>query len=155
MLSELISSFEYTVDFMERQVADLSDEDIVSQPPGAPNHAAWTLGHITFSCQEMASELGVERWLPDDWESRFGYGSSPAPQSSREPSKAALLAALKKASRRLGDALRHLDEETLAKPLPDEGDPQPFPTMGHVLLQVVAAHTAYHAGFAGLITNSS
>ena len=101
MLSELVSSLAYTVDYMEKQVADLSDQEIFSQPPGAPNHAAWTLGHITFSCQEMATELGMERWLTGDWESQFGYGSVSASKSSPRLSKAVLLASLRKASSRL------------------------------------------------------
>ena len=84
MLEELVSSLRYTVDFVEKQVADLTDEEIFLQPSGAPNHAAWTLGHIAFSCHEIACDLGVERWLPDDWESRFGYGSSPARERTRE-----------------------------------------------------------------------
>ncbi len=127
MLSELIGSFEYTVNFIEKQVADLSDEDIVSQPPGAPNHAAWTLGHIIFSCQEIAGELGVERWLPSDWESRFGYGSVPAAEASPRSSKSALLGSLREASKRLRDAMRRLDEKALASPLPDADADTWFP----------------------------
>jgi uncharacterized damage-inducible protein DinB len=146
MLSELIGSFEYTVDFIERQVADLSDEDIVLQPPGAPNHAAWTLGHVIFSCHEIAGELGVERWLPGDWESRFGYGSVPAAEASPQFEKAALLTSLREARTRLQDAMTGLDEQALASPLPDADAQTSFPTMGHVLLHVVAGHTAYHAG---------
>lgn len=146
MLSELIGSFEYTVDFIAKQVADLTDEDLVSQPPGAPNHAAWTLGHVIFSCHEVAGELGVERWLPSEWESRFGYGSAPAPQASPQPGRVALLASLNEARTRLRDALRSADERALASPLPDADAGTYFPTMGHVLLQVVAGHTAYHAG---------
>ncbi|OHB80506.1 MAG: hypothetical protein A2W31_00740 [Planctomycetes bacterium RBG_16_64_10] len=64
--------FERTVAFIQESVADLSDEDIVLQPPGMPNHAAWTLGHVIHSCQAMAGELGVAPWLPSDWESQFG-----------------------------------------------------------------------------------
>ena len=146
MVLELISSFAYTVDFIERQVADLSDEDMVSQPPGAPNHAAWALGHITFSCHEIAGELGIERWLPGDWESRFGYGSVPASQASLRFSKSALLASLREASIRLREAVSRLDEKALASPLPNANARKLFPTTGHWLLQVVAGHTAFHAG---------
>ena len=73
MVPELIECFERTVAFLQASMADLSDEDIVLQPPGVPNHAAWTLGHVIHSCQAMAGELGVEPWLPREWESQFGY----------------------------------------------------------------------------------
>jgi len=146
MLPELVFSFEHTIAYIENQVSDLSDQDMALQPAGVPNHPAWTLGHIIHSCQAMAGELGVEPWLPGDWESRFGYGSVPAPGVLEPLDKATLLAALAEASRRLRTALSRLDERTLADPLPDEKSHEVFPTKGHALLQVVAVHTAFHAG---------
>ena len=146
MIPELVSCFERTVAFLQDSVADLADEDLVLQPPGVPNHAAWTLGHVIHSCQAMAGELGAEPWLPGDWESQFGYGSSPTAVVSQYPSKAALLAALAEASRRLRTALLAMDQTALAEPLPDERVREMLPTKGHALLQVIAAHTAYHAG---------
>lgn len=146
MIPELAACFERTVAFMRESVADLSDEDIVLQPPGVPNHAAWTLGHIIYSCQAMAAELGVEPWLPGDWESQFGYGSSPTAVATQRPAKAALLAALAEASHRLQRALSEMNETALAEPLPDLKAREILPTKGHAMLQVVAAHTAYHAG---------
>jgi uncharacterized damage-inducible protein DinB len=94
----------------------------------------------------MAGELGVEPWLPEDWESRFGYGSSPTAVVSQYPGKAALLAGLGEASQRLRTALLGMDQAALAEPLPDEQVREMLPTKGHALLQIVAAHTAYHAG---------
>jgi len=147
MIGELVSCFDRSVAFMRDLVADLSDEEMILQPAGVPNHAVWTLGHVIHSCQAIAGELGVRPWLPDDWESHFGYGSSPdklpAPQ---HPWKPALLAALADASDRLRAALLAIDESGLAEPLPDENAREVLPTVGHALLQVVAAHTAFHAG---------
>jgi len=146
MVPEIVACFERSVAFMQESVTDLSDEDLVLQPPGVPNHAAWTLGHVIHSCQAMAGELGVQPWLPTEWESRFGYGSSPTAVVPQCPSKAALLAALAEASDRLRTALLRLDETALAEPLPDEKVRELLPTKGHAILQVVAAHTAFHAG---------
>jgi len=146
MVPELVGCFERTVAYLRESVADLSDEDIVLEPPGVPNHAAWTLGHVIHSCEAMAGELGVEPWLPRDWESHFGYGSSPTAVTAQHPTKAALLAALAEASQRLCTALRAVDEAALTEPLPDETVRAMLPTKGHALLQVVAAHTAFHAG---------
>jgi uncharacterized damage-inducible protein DinB len=146
MIPELVSCFDRTVAFMQESVADLAEEDIVLQPPGVPNHAAWTLGHVIHSCQAMAGELGVEPWLPRDWGSQFGYGSSPTAVVSQYSSKAALLAAMGEASHRLRTALLGMDDTALAEPLPDETVRDILPTKGHAILQVVAAHTAYHAG---------
>lgn len=146
MIPELVATFDRTIAFMQEQVADLSDEEMVRQPAGVPNHAAWTLGHVSYSCQEMAAELGVERWLPPDWESNFSYGSSPGSVNPRYATRPILLASLRDAGERLRIALLQIDERTLAKPLPDEKVREIMPTIGHALLQVVAAHTAFHAG---------
>ena len=65
---------------------------------------------------------------------------------SHDPSKAELLAAFADAGQRFRTALLGMDPATLAEPLPDERARGLFPTKGHALLQIVAAHTAYHAG---------
>jgi uncharacterized damage-inducible protein DinB len=146
MVRELLGCFDRTLTFMREAVADLSDEEMILQPPGVPNHAAWTLGHIIYSCQAIAGELGTQPWLPGDWESHFAYGSSPGPVASPRSCKAALLAALADANDRLRAAVLGLDERALAAPLPDRRARETLPTVGDALLQVLAAHTAYHAG---------
>ena len=142
MVTELIHSFETTLKFMQESVADLSERQMVEQPTGVPNHGIWTLGHITLSCQGIAVELGAEPWLPDNWESDFGYGSTPSSDLSRYPRKPEMLTLLADAANRMRETLLATNESVLRQSLPDEA----FPTMGHLLLQIVVAHTAYHAG---------
>lgn len=142
MLNELLHTFDATVKYIKASVADLSERQMVEQPAGVPNHAAWTLGHVIHSCQGIAVELGAEAWLPDDWEATYGYGSTPCPDVRRCPRKDELLALLADGASRLRQALLATDETLLRRELPDET----LPTMAHLLLQVVVAHTAYHAG---------
>ena len=142
MTTELVHTLESTLKFVEQSVADLSECQMVEQPTGVPNHGTWTLGHIIYSCQGVAAELGVEPWLPEDWESTFGYGSTPSSDLSRYRAKSEMLAVLADSARRLGHALLAADESVLSRSLPDET----LPTMRHLLSQVVVGHTAYHAG---------
>jgi hypothetical protein len=142
MIAELIQTFDNTLTFITRCVDDLSEQQMVEQPPEVPNHATWTLGHMIFSCQGVAVELGVKPWLPDDWESRFGYGSTPVPDATHYPKKSEMLSLLSDASACLRDTLLAVDQSVLDRSLPDET----MPTMRHVLMQVVAGHSAYHAG---------
>lgn len=142
MIRELVRAFDYSLAYIQQSVADLADDELVAQPAGAPNHAMWTLGHISGSCQGVAEELGVRPWLPADWEATFGYGSTPSADRSRYPAKAEMVAQLADAASRLRETLLATDESVLDKPWPDEA----LPTLGQVLLQVVVAHTAYHAG---------
>ena len=142
MITELVDTFETTLKFIKQSIADLSDSEMVEQPTGVPNHGMWTLGHIIYSCQGIAAELDTKEWLPDDWESTFGYGSTPSSDRSRYPNKSEMLSLLADAASRLRQALLAANDSVLKQVLPDET----MPTMGHVLLQVVVAHTAYHAG---------
>ena len=146
MIAEMIGSLDLTLAFIRDQVTDLTDEEMILQPAGFPNHAAWTLGHVIYSCQAIAGELGQKSSLPDDWESQFGYGSIPCFRVSERSRKTALLSALDEASQRLRSALLETDENTLADPLPNEGGQEILATKGHLLVQVVVGHTSYHAG---------
>ncbi len=146
MVPELVSCLDRTVAFVHELVADLSDDEMIVQPQGVPNHAAWTLGHLVFSFQAIACELGDAPWLGGEWESRFGYGTAPEKTASQQLGKDALLAALSDASRRLRTALLAAGEAGLAAPVPDVDARRTFPTTGDAVLQVVAAHAAFHAG---------
>ena len=142
MIPELLDTFKNTLKFIEQSVTDLSEQEMVEQPVGVPNHATWTLGHLIHSCQGIANELGTQQWLPNDLESIFGYGSTPSSDLSRYPSKSDMLRALTNASDHLHQTLLSVGQSALKQSLPD----QPLPTMGHLLFQVVIAHTAFHAG---------
>ena len=142
MVDEMVHVFEGTVSFVEQTVEDLTEEEMVTQPLGVPNHATWTLGHMIYSCQAMVTELGGAPWLPDDWESKFGYGSTPRAVQQEYLTKVQMVAFLGDAKARLCRTLWGAYESVLRRTLPDET----FPTMGDLLLQVVVAHTAYHAG---------
>ena len=147
MIPELINCFDRTQKYMRVQVADLSDEEMALQPPGAPNHAAWTLGHVIHSCEAIAGELGIKPWLGDEWDSLFGYGSSAEKVAcSGRWSKDALLASVAEANDRLREALLTTDESRLSDPLPDERIREVLPTTGDALLQILCAHAAFHAG---------
>jgi uncharacterized damage-inducible protein DinB len=86
--------------------------------------------------------LGAQQWLADDWECVFGYGSKPLSEASHYPTKSEMLSLLADAAVRLRRTLLAVDESISSKLSPDES----MPTMGHVLLQTIVAHTAYHAG---------
>lgn len=146
-MAQVVRCFERSVVFMRAQLADLSDEDLLLQPAGAPNNGAWTIGHVIHSCHEIARLVGAAAWLPGDWESRFGYGSSPhGLSSSSDVSKVVLLAALAAAGERLCDALLRAEGDRLAAALPNDAGAAVFATVGDAVVQIVCAHTAFHAG---------
>ncbi len=146
MIAELAASLERTVAFVRDQVADLSDEEMTAQPPGVPNHAAWTLGHLIHSWQAIACELGAAGWLPADWESQFAYATSPERVAAKYSARDPLLSALDDSADRLRRVLLTCDTARLGEPMADDAARPILPTLGDALLQLVVAHTAYHAG---------
>ena len=142
MISLLLNTFENTLKFIEQSVADLSEQEMIEQPLGIPNHATWTLGHVIHSCQGIANELGAQAWLPNDWEATFGYGSTPVSDQSRYPSKSKMLRRFTEAREHLHQVLSNVSESSLKQPISH----QTFPSIGHFLYQVAIAHTAFHAG---------
>lgn len=147
MIGECLRCLDRTAAFIRASVADLADDEMTLQPAGAPNHPAWTLGHVVYSWQAIMQELGVSPWLPDDWESFFGYGTSPANVvCSAYSSRTLLTASLADAVNRMRAALLDAEEDALNEPLSDADSRQVFSTTGDALLQVVVAHSAFHAG---------
>lgn len=146
MIAELVHCLDRATEYIQATIADLTDEEMTLQPPGVPNHAAWTVGHIVHSWQAIGAELGAQSWLPDEWESLFGYGTSPAGVEPGHHSRVALAASLAAAHGHLRSVLLGLDPSTLREPLPDADARELFASTADALLQVVIAHTAFHAG---------
>ena len=146
MIAEILNSYELHLTFLRRLVADLDDNQMVCQPANVPNHPAWIIGHLTFSLQQIAGECGVSPWLPEDWEGKFGTGSTPVAAPSVYPDKESLLGILEDSKERLWSAIRFLGKAGLAKPLPDVRYQDQFPTVAHAVVHILSGHTAQHLG---------
>lgn len=146
MIAEILNSYALTLDHIGRLVADVADTDMTAQPPGVPNHPAWTLGHLVLSAQLIGGELGLEAWLPPEWIAAFGPGSRPHPDRATYPPKAALLALLADGRKRIAARLSALGEPRMSRQLPDARFRELYPTLGHAVLHVLAGHSALHAG---------
>ena len=129
-------------------VADVPDERLAEQPPGVPNHAAWTLGHLVYSCQLIGGEMGLQTWLDGQWNwpALFGGGSVPVATRDTYPAKPELVSAINDGLSRLTARLIELGDAGLDTDLPDARYRHVFPTLGHAVMQVAVAHFGYHLG---------
>ena len=146
MVSEILNGFEINLAYLRRLVADLDDDQMVTQPASVPNHPTWVLGHLIYSLQAIAGELGVAAWLPESWSSMFGTGTTPKSCLKAYPSKQQLLLLLDDAELRLNIAVRNSSSEELAAPLPDDSYRTQLPTIGHALVHILVGHAALHLG---------
>jgi len=146
MITEVINSFELTLDFARRSVADLDGDQMTIQPTGIPNHPAWTLGHLVYSCHEICCDLGLKPWLPEELKVLFSTGSTPESRGVSYPLKVDLLHALDEAWQQLRAVLLTKNERDLSEPLSEAHVGDIFPTRSHALVHVICAHSAFHVG---------
>ena len=134
------------LEYLRRLVADVPDEIMTRQAHHVVNHPSWVIGHLTYSCQAIGGEMGLDPWLPEHWETDFGAGSTPTDELARYPKKAALLAALADAQQRIVSRLKSIGESALEEPLPHERHRPVFPTLGHAVTHILTSHAAVHVG---------
>ena len=144
VIPETLNSYRLTLDYLRHLLADVEGDLLTRQPPGVVNHPAWTIGHLIYSAQAIGGELGLDPWLPADWQVRFGTGSTPQPTGYE--TKDYLLAALTDAQTRLTNRLHELGEAAMSQPLPDIRYRSTLPTLGHAVLHILTAHTSTHLG---------
>jgi hypothetical protein len=146
MIQELLNSYALILSDVRAAAEDLTEELMVRQFPGVPNHPAWTVGHLVYSAEAIGGELGLAPWLPTSWVALFRTGSIPQPLAAAYPSRSELLNALADAQARITQALTSLTSEALATPLPDVRYRSVFPTVGHAIVHILSGHTSYHLG---------
>ena len=142
----VLHSFAYALDYLRELVADVAPADMVAQPHGILNHPAWTIGHLTHSCELLAEVVGVPAWLPADFARRFGTGSVPLADPNRYEPKDQALAILRDAQARLTQAVERLDDAFLDQAFPEPSYRPKYPTLRHALTQVMVGHAAMHVG---------
>lgn len=145
-MDAVVRRFSYCLDYLRHQVTDLSDLEMVQQPDGIMNHPAWTIGHLTISCQAIGGEIGIPRWLPESWGQRFGMGSVPVCNTENYDTKNQSLLILQDAQARITQAVSDLDESQLRQPMPDQRYHEFLPTVHDAIIQILVAHTSYHVG---------
>jgi hypothetical protein len=145
MIDETLHAFRMHLDHVRRMVADVPDSRMTAQPGPQKDHAAWTLGHLTYSTQAIGEELGIPPWLGPTWAS-FSPGSRPTPSASDYPKKAELLTALADGEARVAARLQSFGVGQLAMPLPDARRRDHLPSIGHAVVHILVGHTATHAG---------
>lgn len=146
MLNHLTYLYGFNLGHAQRLVEDLSPEQMVQQPNGVVNHAAWSLGHLVVVSNSLAKTLGLESTIPEGWEAPFATGGTPSADQSLYPSKEEILDALKAQHARVSDALQNTDPATFAEPHPVEKMRAYFPTVGDYVIFLVTSHEAGHLG---------
>lgn len=146
MMGSILHNYAFNLEFAKRLVEDIADEDMAHQPPGIPNHPAWTLGHLVIGSSFAAMMLGQQPPQQEGWMELFGRKSEPTSDRSRYPSKSDLLGALEAIHAQVAAACEQAGDEQLDQPVPDEEFRQLMPTVRDGLVFLMTAHEATHLG---------
>jgi hypothetical protein len=92
----------------------------------------------------IGEELAIPSWLPDEWGSLFGTGTTL--NAAGYPTKDELVAALSFGQSMLIGWLDDWTDTDLDQPLPDVRYREVFPTLGSAVLHILTVHTAVHLG---------
>ena len=116
---------------LKRYLAGFDDSNVVSQPAGLPNHAAWTLGHLACTMGRMIEKLGGPNLAADEFtrggeggsSTRFdpdsvSFGSTPIGDASKYPPLARCVQIFDSACERLAATVRTVPEPMLTGMVP-------------------------------------
>jgi hypothetical protein len=147
MLQIAAPLFEHNLAYFRRLVADLSDEQMTTQPMAACvlNHAAFVIGHLAWVCDFGSTLLGEPAAIDPSWRDLFGMNAKPNTDRTVYPSKAVLLKSFEDAHTRLVLVALGAPPETLQQ-LPPERFRNRFPTVAHLVLHMLTNHEAVHLG---------
>lgn len=147
---QLATLYRYTLATVERLMQDVADDQMAHQPSAGINPPGWVVGHLAVVNDMALGLLGKEPRLPADkradWNTEFGPGSDPLPQTGQYPAKAELMAALRETHAAVGEAIEGVDLSAMTDPNPIAPLAKGLPTTGDLLAHILSTHPAMHIG---------
>jgi hypothetical protein len=126
----------------------MEGEDWFVQPPGVPNPAIWTLGHIAYHRGLFYEMVTGECTYPETWRGVFGMGCKPLADAHAYPPVEVCHAYMEKALGLLGGYLESVTARGLA--LKPTIESRFLPTKADVLSHLIC-HEAHHTGNLALV----
>jgi len=140
-------SWREIADYAQRLVADLEDEEMVSQPVDGVimNHPAWILSHLSIYAPVITACFRDEP-VEDPKDHRHGAKSKPLPGLSDYLPKGELIRQFVGGYDEALGAFKAMPSERLSLPTPLERWQTRFPTIAHLPIQFFVKHNMQHLG---------
>ncbi len=131
----------------ENLLKDVPDARWAEQPAGIPNHAAWTIGHLSCGNHFGITALGADSGLPaDEWGPLMSIGSQPVADRAAYPAQDVLWQTLKDTNAKLTAAVKSASDAQLSQVTENEDFRAFFPTTGHLITYLMTCHPGQHYG---------
>jgi hypothetical protein len=145
----LIYSFNKNCDYALRLVADLADDQMVSQPVCSPavimNHPAWILSHLNVYLP-IIDAIIQNKEFEDPKPHRFGMQSKPESDRGLYASKSALVGEFESQHRQIVQRLQNADLQMLENSVKLPRWQELMPVAGIALPYLMILHENQHLG---------
>ena len=143
----IVAQWQELREVAEQLVADLTDEQMVSQPVAGVtmNHPAWVLSHLSAYAPVLVGMLRGEP-VEDPISHKYGRGSQPLRDASEYLPKNELISSFAAAYDDAAIAFADATTDRLSQPTPIERWLPRFPTIAFLPGQFLVKHNAYHLG---------
>lgn len=142
----LLDLYKASLNDIVNHIQSIPDSVMTDQPGRQVNHPAWTLSHLAHAAGFIALLLGENVTdMGENDTNRYGPGSVPVTDPSLYASKAELIDRLTRRHEIADRVVRIRYQDYFTKT-----PPAPFndfaPTIGHLVVYLLAAHEPYHLG---------
>ncbi len=128
-----------------RFIVDIPADKLCTPPVPGGNHALWTMGHLAWADEAFLIALtGEPSELPEDWASKFAWGSTPVPDPGNYPPVAEVMRVAADVRDRLVQWFDGAGESEMTNPVPK--DLEGFASDVGQLMFSIAGHDRMHVG---------
>lgn len=145
MIEALLYSWTKNLEYGQRLLADVPEDKMVFQPAACMNHPAWAFSHMNIYHPVIVS-LVQGRVFDDPKEHTFGMKSKPLADAKAYPAKQQIIDAWTRGHQDVAAALRPAKAEVFEGPITLERWQKHFPSVGAILVYLMALHEATHLG---------
>lgn len=138
---------EFVVGYLEKIVADISEERFFEAAGAGANSPAWICGHIAVVADMGLTLLGKDKRGPDDWYAAFGPQVQPNTMPSDRPARETLISRAVSWTREFAAAAAEADPTFVWKDHElDLLKGSAIRSNGDLLTHLLTAHLGIHVG---------
>ncbi len=149
-IDNLIIQHELGAQVCKDNTAGLTHAESLVSPQGGGNCVNWILGHLVKARNDELGLLGKTPIFPPEKFERYNNGQPPLTDAGEALDLNELCDDFTALQAPLVAALRDVEPEILARPVPDSPTGNPNETVG-TMITAIAFHEAYHLGQIGLL----
>lgn len=147
MFDQEITLNRFMLDYCDRLMVDLGEDEFLSQAAGGGHSPQWILAHLTVVADYAGLMIGMKPAAPKAMREAFGPGSAESPREDVDFSRSALAAGLRPAYERLYESLDSADVDSLSGPHGvDLLAGTAIVTKADLVAHILTTHIATHVG---------